>query len=308
MKRQLILLALFCLAAMAATAQNNASDAQARYKECDLKGDLAGAKKHCMAYLKENPTDPNAGIDLAAYHLFEGNVDSAFYYLFKEAETDSSTAPISCGEFYSLLSYPQWDSLVCLQIAKEEACQHAHYDKGLARLMANLYVRDQAGWKEENFFPERSDSIQYAKDSILNPENIRILDSVFAASGWPGISKVGGILSSAPFLIVQHCEDLPKMKYYLKVLRKAVKKGEAAPSNYAYLYDRVHIFSGKKQLYGTQCEPDENGELIVSPIRRPKGVDKRRAKVGLYPLERYLEFCRMYYTAETDETEETESK
>ena len=46
----------------------------------------------------------------------------------------------------------------------------------------------------------------------------------------------------------------------MKLLEVAVSENKADPKNLAYLTDRVALFEGKPQLYGTQFDWDENGE------------------------------------------------
>jgi hypothetical protein len=54
------------------------------------------------------------------------------------------------------------------------------------------------------------------------------------------------------------------------------------------LEDRVRMFEGRPQLYGTQLEPDDEGRPRPYPIEDPEGVDERRRAVGLEPLAERL--------------------
>ncbi|RSM35021.1 hypothetical protein DMA12_46010 [Amycolatopsis balhimycina DSM 5908] len=47
------------------------------------------------------------------------------------------------------------------------------------------------------------------------------------------------------------------------------------------LDDRIRSFEGQPQLYGTQFDWDENGELNPKPMDDPELVDRRRAELGL---------------------------
>jgi hypothetical protein len=66
-----------------------------------------------------------------------------------------------------------------------------------------------------------------------------------------------------------------------------VTAGEAAPSELAYLTDRVRCGAGLPQLYGTQMREHE-GRLIPQLIEDEANVDARRAAVGLEPLAEYV--------------------
>jgi hypothetical protein len=48
------------------------------------------------------------------------------------------------------------------------------------------------------------------------------------------------------------------MRTFLELLRAAVDAGEAAASDLAYLEDRVRVFAGQPQLYGTQFMYDQD--------------------------------------------------
>lgn len=51
------------------------------------------------------------------------------------------------------------------------------------------------------------------------------------------------------------------MKKSRELLENAVGENKADPGNLAYLTDRIAVFEGNPQLYGTQFDWDENGEL-----------------------------------------------
>lgn len=53
----------------------------------------------------------------------------------------------------------------------------------------------------------------------------------------------------------------------------------------AMLEDRIRMFEGRPQIYGSQFQPDENGKTVPYPIENPGQVDERRRAVGLPPLQ-----------------------
>jgi hypothetical protein len=50
------------------------------------------------------------------------------------------------------------------------------------------------------------------------------------------------------------------------------------------LEDRIRMFEGRPQLYGTQLVADDEGWLRPYPIEDPAGVEERRRQVGLARL------------------------
>ena len=104
-------------------------------------------------------------------------------------------------------------------------------------------------------------------------------------SGWPGASRAGQDGAEAAWLVAQHaigCPDLQRR--CLKLVEEAVARGEAPAWQAAYLADRIRTLEGKGQLYGTQFDWDENGEMSPNAIEDAANVDARRAGIGLPPL------------------------
>jgi hypothetical protein len=64
----------------------------------------------------------------------------------------------------------------------------------------------------------------------------------------------------------------------------------------ALLEDRVALGKGKKQIYGSQIHRDQKtGKYIVAPIEDEPNVNKRRAEVGLEPLQDYVKHWDIDY-------------
>jgi hypothetical protein len=116
---------------------------------------------------------------------------------------------------------------------------------------------------------------------------IRIREIVDKA-GWPGIKLVGADGSQCAWLIVQHC-PLDFEEKCLPLLKRAVYENDASPMNYAYLFDRVQMFKGLPQSFGTQFRDDK-----LWKIEDLHHADERRKKVGLGPLSDYVKkMCEM---------------
>jgi hypothetical protein len=54
------------------------------------------------------------------------------------------------------------------------------------------------------------------------------------------------------------------------------------------LEDRIRVFEGRLQRYGSQLEQDAHGNMRPHPIEDPEGVHERRRAVGLPPLAEIL--------------------
>jgi hypothetical protein len=129
------------------------------------------------------------------------------------------------------------------------------------------------------------------KDSVFTTHKIRV-EKMFNKYGFLGFDKVGKDGSNNFWLIVQHCDKFPDFqKKILKAMNKEVKKGNANPNNYAYLYDRVEANAKRKQLFGTQVDYEVNSTGRAFPkfgLVDSANVDNIRKEYGLEPLKVYL--------------------
>lgn len=118
-----------------------------------------------------------------------------------------------------------------------------------------------------------------------------LLEKIIEQYGYPGFKQVGEKSSSNFWLLVQHADAHPDFqRQVLKLMLVEVKKKNASPVNYAYLTDRVAINTGQPEEYGTQViyEGPGLGKAVPKSLRDPKNVNKRRAAIGMDPLENYL--------------------
>lgn len=127
----------------------------------------------------------------------------------------------------------------------------------------------------------------------LHHRNAGILNEIIDAIGYPTIDKVGKEAHEATWLIIQHSIGQPDfMRKCVKLLENAVREKKATPGNLAYLTDRIAVFEGKPQRYGTQFDWDENGELSPEPFDDLIKVNQRRKAIGFNTLEEQTEIIR----------------
>lgn len=127
----------------------------------------------------------------------------------------------------------------------------------------------------------------------LHNRNAKILNEIIDIIGYPTTDKVGKEASEATWLVIQHSIGQPDfMKKSVKLLEIAVSENKANSKNLAYLADRVAVFEGKAQLYGTQFDWDENGELSPNDFDDLTKVNQRRKSIGLNSLEEQTDIIR----------------
>ncbi len=129
----------------------------------------------------------------------------------------------------------------------------------------------------------------HENDSI----NLIKIDSIISKYGWLGVDKIGEKGNAALFLVIQH-SDLKTQEKYLPIMKDAVKKGNANGSELALLIDRIEMFNGRPQVYGSQIQYID-GKYAIYKIIDEKNVNKRRSEVGLQPLEEYVKIWNIDY-------------
>ena len=127
----------------------------------------------------------------------------------------------------------------------------------------------------------------------LHIHNAEQLNEIIETIGYPTIDKVGVEANNAAWLIIQHAISLPYfMKMCAEQLRQAVKNQQADPQQLAYLSDRIAIFEGRPQLYGTSFDWDEYGELSPQLYDDIVKVDARRRDLGMNSLSEQTKVIR----------------
>jgi hypothetical protein len=115
--------------------------------------------------------------------------------------------------------------------------------------------------------------------------NAARLRAVVDDVGWTVEPLVGADGAAAAWRIAQHAIGEPDFqRRCLRLLQDAAARGDVPAWQPAMLEDRIRMFEGRPQRYGTQLEPDDDGRLRPYTIEDPEHVDDRRRAVGLEPL------------------------
>jgi hypothetical protein len=119
----------------------------------------------------------------------------------------------------------------------------------------------------------------------LHNTHAKALADIIDRQGWPGRALAGEDGAAAAWMIVQQAIGLPRfMRACLEVIQEAAAKGDVPRWQVALLSDRICWLEGKPQVYGTQFDWDDKGELNPVEIADVAGVDARRAQYDLIPL------------------------
>jgi hypothetical protein len=99
--------------------------------------------------------------------------------------------------------------------------------------------------------------------------------------GWPEKSKIGDHGARAVFLVIQHAV-LSDIEIYYPQLQALADRDEALPIHAAMMLDRMLMYQGKKQVYGTQSSGllRKDGTWVIWPVENPETINERRKAVG----------------------------
>lgn len=268
---------------------------------------LESAQTYSAAFVAlDNKGMVNDRYNAACSYALANKIDSSFVQLFKISKKGNyinyghiTTDP----DLKSLYSDERWDEVLKIVKANKYKAE-ANFDKELVAILETIHQEDQKYRRQiegiANEFGWKSDEMKAHWEIIKEKDSLNLIKikKILDERGWLGADIIGKSGNSTLFLVIQHA-DLETQLEYLPMMREAVKKGNARPSSLALLEDRVALRQGKKQIYGSQIGRDKKtGEYYVLPLKDPENVDKRRAEVGLGPLQNYVSNWDMTWNVE----------
>lgn len=174
------------------------------------------------------------------------------------------------------------------------------FNKELAARLDTIYQQDQGSRTKldslQKKFGWESEQVQSLLPSMMTQDSLNLIElkKIIDTYGWLGPDEVGTRGASTIFLVIQHADSLTQVTYF-PIMQQAVKKGKAKPQDLALLEDRILTKQGKEQVYGSQVRINEAGKFEFFPIKDELNVNKRRATVGLGPLEEYAKYFNINY-------------
>jgi hypothetical protein len=171
---------------------------------------------------------------------------------------------------------------------------------GIEAHLDTVYTDDQSGRQmieaTQNKYGNHSRQMDSLYKVMVKKDSINLVKvkAILEAYGWLGVNEIGEKANLAIFLVIQHSDSLTQVTY-LPVMRQAVKDKRARASDLALLEDRVLCMQGKPQLYGSQVRVLKNGAYALFPIQDEANVNRRRAEMGLEPLEVYARYFGIDY-------------
>ncbi|WP_298248384.1 DUF6624 domain-containing protein [uncultured Christiangramia sp.] len=134
-------------------------------------------------------------------------------------------------------------------------------------------------WEE---FKEEGWEIVSKQDTI----NIHEVSNIIKQNGYPGNSLVGKPTNTVAWSVIQHSN---KIEEYFPLIKKAGLEKEIPMTLVAMMEDRMLMYKGLPQKYGTQAsgheikDPKTNEtvwESFIWPIESPSAVNELRKEIG----------------------------
>lgn len=162
--------------------------------------------------------------------------------------------------------------------------------------LIKMYVNDQ--YVRSNLMTDILQKYNLSKDQVIidsngintDERNRERLKEIIAKYGFPTKKMVGKDAMNGVFFMIQHADgENAWQKSQLTNIKNAVKMGDLDSQSYAYLYNRIKINSGEKQLYGTQFANVDavNNIVELDKTEDIDNLDKRRMEIGMMPIEMY---------------------
>ncbi|MEP7009231.1 MAG: DUF6624 domain-containing protein [Acidobacteriota bacterium] len=270
------------------TLSTDPSDLNRQARNAFRREEFSAAGELFAAAVAAGASRPEDAYNAACAFARTGDRDAAFRFLDLAVARGYANAEhlLKDSDLSSLTADPRWAPAVEAVRRREEERLAALGDRVLHDELLRMTADDQAARAALGDVPTLEQAERVAE---VDGRNLARFRDIVAQRGWPGRALVGADGAQAAFLLAQHADSDPVFqRLCLTRLGEALARGDAAPSQLAYLTDRVRMAAGEPQVYGTQFR-EVAGRLEPFPIEDAEHVDRRRAEVGLGPLAEYAE-------------------
>jgi hypothetical protein len=165
-------------------------------------------------------------------------------------------------------------------------------DESLEKALLDMEALDQRVRGELTAAGALNDTYHPRLEEIHRSNSSR-LRQIIAVFGWPGIALVGDKGAKAAWRIALHAITEPAfMRQCRDSIDAASQAGDAPRWQFAIIDDRIRVYEGKPQRYGTQLRYGPDG-LEPHPIENEGRINSMRMQAGLPPLAQTLRQARL---------------
>ncbi|HKU88898.1 MAG TPA: DUF6624 domain-containing protein [Steroidobacteraceae bacterium] len=164
-------------------------------------------------------------------------------------------------------------------------------DESLVKALLDMEARDRALHAELTTGSEGDDPFHPRLEELHRAHASR-LRQMIAVFGWPGFTLVGDKGAQAAWRIALHAIGEPAfMRQCRDLMDIASHNGDVPRWQFAIIDDRIRVYEGKPQRYGTQLREGPNG-LEPHPLENESRINSMRMHAGLPPLAQTLAKAR----------------
>lgn len=148
-----------------------------------------------------------------------------------------------------------------------------------------------------------TETAEAARAAIREADRVHTarLHEIVDAIGWPVPQLVGAPAAAGALAVVQHAgHDLSFQEHCLELMHEQARLGRLDAAHVALLTDRVRLYRGEPQVFGTQMtfQTDAHGIAHAVPlivVEDPARLDERRANFGLPPHAHFVRVLENTY-------------
>jgi hypothetical protein len=164
-------------------------------------------------------------------------------------------------------------------------------DESLQKVLLDMEAADKALHAELAAAGEINESFHPRVEELHRAHASR-LRQMIAVFGWPGRALVGESGSRAAWRIAMHSYAEPAfMRLCRDHIDRATQADDAPRWQFALIDDRIRVFEGRPQRYGTQLRHGAGG-VEPYPLEDESRINSMRMQAGLPPLARTLAEAR----------------
>ena len=164
-------------------------------------------------------------------------------------------------------------------------------DESLEKALLDMEATDQAV-RAELTASGALDAAYHPRLEEVHRSHSSRLRQIIAVFGWPSITLVGEKGAKAAWRIALHAISEPAfMRQCRDLIDHASEAGDAPRWQFAIIDDRIRVYEGRPQRYGTQLRLGPNG-LEPHPLENEGRVNSMRMQAGLPPLAKTLAQAR----------------
>ena len=255
-----------------------------------MAGDFSGAYRQFeIAFATGNEIHGAHLYNAACAAALAGEKNAAFAWLNARLNKEPDwyvDDPAADNDLASLHDDARWSNYVDTLMARRDRIE-ANFDKPLRAQLQEIAQSDQSiryefleAYRAAGQNQALIDSLTHAMqrvDSINQAAICHILDT----RGFVGSDKVGNACAVF-WLVIQHA-PVELQKKYFPLFEQASQRGDISQECIAMMDDRIAMFEGRPQKYGSQIVDGRLYQLLD-----PEKVDQWRHDMGMPPLADYL--------------------